>query len=275
VYEALKHDQTENSVLPSVTDSEAGHKIPSVLIIEDNTDILNFMEQKLKKYYHTDTAVNAKSGIRKALSSSPDIIISDVMMPEMDGFEMCEVLKMDKRTSHIPIILVTARTGMENEIKGLTFGADDYISKPFPFKLLLLKIKNILYTRQNLKEQFLKSTLIYPEQLNISSVDDQFLQMATKAVKENIENVDFGVEKFCKYFQMSRRHVLRKMKSITGLSINEYIRVIRLKESYHLLSSGNMNISEVAYAVGFSDPKYFSNCFKKHFGHTPSKLKSE
>jgi YesN/AraC family two-component response regulator len=207
-----------------------------------------------------------------AMEQVPDLIVSDVMMPEMDGFEMCKKLKKDERTSHIPIILITARPGEESQLHGLDIGADDYLTKPFHFELLQLKIKNILYTRQKLKDQLLQNVLVLPDDSNMNSVDQQFLQNAIYAVKENIENSAFGVEEFSNYFKMSRRNVLRKMKGITGLSINEYIRVVRLKESHNLLLQGNLNVSEVAYSVGFTDPKYFSNCFKKQFGKSPSDI---
>jgi signal transduction histidine kinase/ligand-binding sensor domain-containing protein/DNA-binding response OmpR family regulator len=253
---------------------ESDPEVPTLLIVDDNPEIIDFMYEKLRDFYNVMAAQNGEDALKQAVQNPPDLILSDIMMPGMDGFELCEKLKMDERTSHIPIILATAKVGEENVLKGLSHGADDYISKPFSFSTLQLKIKNMLYTRQKLKDQFMKSTLVMPENLKISSTDERFLHTATRAIRENLDNPEFGVDDFSSYFDISRRHVLRKLKAITGMSINEYIRVIRLKESYRLLAAGQLNVSEVAYSVGFTDPKYFSNCFKKQFGHTPSEVGS-
>lgn len=264
-----------NAVIELEEGLENDPETPTVLVVDDNPEIVDFMYEKLKLSYNVMAAQNGEEALKLAIQHLPDLILSDIMMPGMDGYELCEKLKMDQRTSHIPIILATAKVGEENVLKGLSLGADDYITKPFSFSSLQLKIKNILYTRQKLKDQFMKSTLLMPENLKISSTDEQFLHTATRAIRENLDNPEFDVEDFSSYFDISRRHVLRKLKSITGMSINEYIRVIRLKESYSLLAAGRLNVSEVAYSVGFTDPKYFSNCFKKQFGHTPSEVGSD
>jgi ligand-binding sensor domain-containing protein/signal transduction histidine kinase/DNA-binding response OmpR family regulator len=262
-------------VIPPDTEIDSPLIAPSLLLVEDNTEILHFMYQKLKSSYEVILAGDGEAGLEMAFEHVPDLIISDVMMPKMDGLELCKKIKNDPRTSHIPIIMVTARSGEENQLEGLLTGADDYITKPYQFDLLQLKIKNILFTRQKLKEQFIKDSLTIPDNFNISSVDEAFLRKATQAVKENIQNSEFGVEDFSEYFNMSRRNVLRKMKGLTGLSINEYIRSIRLKEAHHLLLQMDLNVSEVAYTVGYTDPKYFSNSFKKHFGYSPSEVKDK
>jgi signal transduction histidine kinase/CheY-like chemotaxis protein/AraC-like DNA-binding protein len=264
-----------NAVIEMQEGMENDPEVPTVLVVDDNPEIVDFMYEKLKVVYNVMAAQSGEEALKQAIQNPPDLILSDIMMPGMNGYELCEKLKMDERTSHIPIILATAKVGEENIMKGLALGADDYITKPFSFSSLQLKIKNILFTRQKLKDQFMKSTLLMPENLKISSTDEQFLHTATRAIRENLDNPEFDVEDFSGYFDISRRHVLRKLKGITGLSINEYIRVIRLKESYSLLATGRLNVSEVAYSVGFTDPKYFSNCFKKQFGHTPSEVGSD
>lgn len=256
--------------------------VQSVLLVEDNGEILQFMHDRLRSQYHVECAENGIEGFQLATEQVPDLIISDVMMPEMDGFRLCEKLKTDERTSHIPIILLTARSGEENELRGLQIGADDYITKPFQFDMLQLKVKNLLYTRQKFRERFIREAMGVPglapggEELPVSlnPVDEQFMQKASGAVEENLQNAEFNVEDFSRHFDMSRRNVLRKLKGITGLSINEYIKKTRLREAYRLLLQGNLNVSEVAYSVGFTDPKYFSNCFKKEYEKLPSEVKA-
>ena len=257
----------DNNKTPDVPSSNL-----KLLLVEDNLDIIDLMQQQLSEYYQIEIAHNGQEGLEKAIQTMPDLIISDVMMPQMNGFEMCELLKKDEQTSHIPIIMVTARSGAENELEGLQIGADDYISKPYSIELLQLKIKNILQTQQRLKAQFANNLTTTASKLNINNTDKAFLNKAALAVHENLNNPEFSAEDFSRYFQISRRHVLRKIKTLTGLSINEYIRVTRLKEAYQLLQNEDLNVSEVAYSVGFTDPKYFSNCFKKQFGKSPSAI---
>jgi DNA-binding response OmpR family regulator len=246
--------------------------IPLLLLVEDNEDIRDYISKKLQDTYTIELAQNGREGVEKAFEHVPDLIISDIMMPELDGFELCKQLKSDERTSHIPIILVTARSGEEAHLRGLNTGADDYITKPFKLNVLQLKIRNILYTRQRLKEQFLKNPLSIPDDIVVPSADESFLKKAAGVILENLDNSDFGVEEFSDHFRMSRRNVLRKMKAITGLSINEFIKNVRLKESHKLLLTGDLNVAEVAYSVGFNDQKYFSKCFKEYFGKSPSEV---
>ncbi|MEO0581228.1 MAG: two-component regulator propeller domain-containing protein [Bacteroidota bacterium] len=260
---------------PKIQETNTPVKIKraTLLLVEDNRDISAIMAKKLRPHYDIWTAANGREGLRLAFEHVPDLIISDVMMPEMDGFALCQTLKEDERTSHIPVILLTARSGEESQMQGLSTGADDYITKPYQFELLHLKIQNRLFTQQKLKAQLSKDTAFIPQNLDISSIDEKFLRKAVEIVRENLQNSEFGVEDFSHYFHMSRRNVLRKMKGVTGLSINEFIRNTRLKVAHRMLLEGDLNVSEVAYQVGFTDPKYFSNCFKKQFGALPSKIK--
>ena len=191
-------------------------------------------------------------------------------MPEMNGFIMCQEIKKDERTSHIPVVLLTAYSGEEKQWEGFKSGADDYVTKPFNIKVLQYKLRNMSVTRQNLIEHFSQSNTVDINHLTANKIDRKFLKSALEAVEKNLTNGNFGVEDFSESFNMSRRNVLRKIKSITGQSVNEFIKSVRMKKSLTLFKSSDMNVSEVAYAVGFSDPKYFSKCFKEQFGKSPS-----
>ena len=250
------------------------HQSPFLLIIEADANGLRSKDIQLTSAYHIESATSGMEGIRMATELVPDLIICDLHLPDMDGIALCNKLKTDERTSHIPIIVMTMRTSDDQPPQPIPVEADDHITKPFQLNLLDLKIKNIFFTRQKLKEMFLHGALTMPEQFNMSQVDKEFLKNAITAVRKNMQNSTFGVDEFSNHFGMSRRNVLRKMKGVTGLSINEYIRNTRLKEAYSMLLKGERNVSEVAYAVGFTDPKYFSNCFKKLFGKLPSDVRS-
>jgi ligand-binding sensor domain-containing protein/AraC-like DNA-binding protein/signal transduction histidine kinase len=244
----------------------------SILIIEAEPNA-SLKYEKLGGTYHLEISSNGADGLRIATEHVPDLIVCDINLPDVSVVELCKTLKKDERTSHIPIIVMTSRSTDEGLSHDLETVTDDHVTKPFQMDLLELKIKNIFFSRQKLKELFLKGTLTLPDNYPISLVDEQFLQKAVAVVRDNLQASTFGVEEFSAHFGMSRRNVLRKMKGVTGLSINEYIRNTRLKEAYSLLNKGAMNISEVAYTVGFTDPKYFSNCFKKLFGKLPSEVK--
>lgn len=220
-------------------------------------------------------AADGIEALDQAFDSLPDLIISDVMMPNLDGFSMCEQLKTDERTSHIPVILLTAYSGEEKLQEGFSSGADDYVTKPFNINILQQKIKNIVQTRRNLIERFGQSATLDAGKLTSNPADKKFLTKAIEIIEQNISNSEFGVEVFSDHFNMSRRNLLRKIKSVTGLSVNEFIKNIRMKKSIALLHNAEMNISEVAYSVGFSDPKYFSKCFKEQFGKSPSEYVTE
>lgn len=266
----------QNSLLHDNLDGVNEERLPApfVLIIESPVENGESKYNQLLPHYHIEFATDGMTGLRMATEQVPDLIICDLHLPDMDGYTLCAELKKDERSSHIPIIAMTTRTSDEHHAQVMSEGADDYITKPFQQDLLELKIKNIFFTRQKLKEMFLQGTLTMPEQFNMSAVDKQFLKNAVKVVRDNMHNSAFGVDEFSNCFGMSRRNVLRKIKGVTGLSINEYIRNTRLKEAYTMLSQGNLNVSEVAYGVGFTDPKYFSNCFKKLFGKLPSDVRT-
>jgi YesN/AraC family two-component response regulator len=193
----------------------------------------------------------------------------DVMMPQMDGLEFCKRIKTDERTSHISVILLTARSSQENKMEGFETGADDYLVKPFDGKELLLRIHNILETRKRLREKFGRLLNIEPNSVEITSVDQKFLKRAIGIIEEHIDDSEFSVESFSKLVGMSRVSLYNKLKSLTNHSVQEFIFVIRLKRAAQLLKESGMTVTEIAYSVGFKDPSHFSKLFKKQFGISP------
>ncbi|PIB36225.1 hypothetical protein BFP72_12900 [Reichenbachiella sp. 5M10] len=262
------YSEAREVVDDGISDFALGEK-PMLLLVEDNADIREYIKASLEHDFQVTEASNGQMGLEKALDIIPDLIISDVMMPEMNGFIMCQNLKEDEKTNHIPIILLTAYSGEERQWEGFKSGADDYVTKPFNIKILQQKLKNIAHTREHLIEKFNQSTSLDIKNLSPKEVDQKFLKKAIDIISDNLTNTALSVDDFSEHFHMSRRNLLRKLKAITGLSVNEFIKSIRLKKSIEYLQHGEMNISEIAYAVGFSDPKYFSKCFKTQFGKTP------
>jgi YesN/AraC family two-component response regulator len=205
-----------------------------------------------------------------AFRNNPDIIISDVIMPLMDGVEMSKKLKEDIRTSHIPILMLTARTTLESKIEGLGTGADAYIEKPFSLNLLEIQISNLLENRKILRDKFSKELVIQPADITITSVDAIFVQKAMEIVEEHISDADFGSDEFCREIGMSRSQLHRKLKALTSQSSSEFIRTLRLKRAARLLKDSKLSVEEVSFRVGFNSPAYFTKCFKSFFGKTPS-----
>ncbi len=242
---------------------------PVLLIVEDNDDIRRYIKNVFHHQFQIYEAQNGEEGLQIAQDVIPDIIISDVKMPKVNGFELCHQIKNDERTSHISIILLTAFSEEKKQIDGLASGADDYLTKPFNAQVLQRKILNVMQTRRNLMENFKNQSTLELDSLATKTEDRKFIRKAIGLIDQNLTSVDFGVEEFSQEFHMSRRTLLRKIKGITGLSVNEFIKNIKLKKSVQLLQLQSMNVSEVAYAVGFNDPKYFSRCFKEQFGKSP------
>ncbi|SMD32777.1 Signal transduction histidine kinase [Reichenbachiella faecimaris] len=255
-----------------LSDIPLGEK-PMLLIVEDNADIRDYIRNSMDQDFQVSEASNGVMGLEKALEITPDLIISDVMMPEMNGFMMCQKLKEDEQTNHIPIVLLTAYSGEEKQWEGFKSGADDYITKPFNIKILQQKLKNITHTREQLIQKFNQSTSLDIQNLSPKETDQKFLKKAIDVINENLDDANLSVDDFSDHFNMSRRNLLRKLKAITGLSVSEFIKSIRLKKSISYINTSDMNISEIAYAVGFSDPKYFSKCFKSQFGKSPKEYK--
>ncbi len=252
--------------------------LPTLQIVEDNSDVRKYIKTILEHHYQILEAKDGEEGLNKAFDSTsggPDLIITDVMMPKLDGFQLCSKLKADSRTSHIPIIMLTAKATIHDKIEGLETGADDYIMKPFEADELKARIKNLLEQRNRLHEHFRKQGLINIEDKNITSVDKQFLQKAVSIINEHISDTLFGVEVLAEDMAVSRSLLLKKTEALIGESPNELIRRIRLEKAANLLKHNSGNISEIALKVGFSNPSYFAEAFKKQFGVSPSQYHSK
>ena len=268
---AVKEVQ-ESSFETTLYSKPIEHKsdVPTILLVEDNKDLREYLSNYFKNLYKLIIAENGKKGLETAMKNTPDLIISDLMMPEMNGIEMCKTLKNDIHTSHIPIIILTAKFGFDNEKQGLESGADTFVTKPFHIDLLALRVKNILQTRQLWSEKY-KTNISNENWKGLTNkLDQQFLKKAQDIIEKNIDNTEYNVEKFTLEIGMSRTALHKKLKSITTQSTSEFIRVIRIKKAAILLTSNDSKIGEVAYMVGFTDPKYFRSCFKKQFGKTPT-----
>jgi len=250
--------------------AEADHAMPLVLVVEDNPDLRVFLRDCLKENYRVIEAANGAKGLEMARKQMPDLIISDIMMPVMDGMEMCKRLKSELITSHIPIILLTAKISEETKLMGLQIGIDDYITKPFNLEELLLKIRNIANQRELLQKRFQKKIEVSPDQITITSLDEKLLEKAIKIVEDNMSNSELSVEEMSRLLGMSRVQLYKKLLSITGKTPIEFIRIIRLKRAALLLEKSQMSVSEIAYEVGFNTPRYFSRYFKEEYNMTPS-----
>lgn len=244
-----------------------------ILIVEDNPELLNLLNYSLENHFHVISAVNGKEGLERLEGNQIDFIISDVMMPEMDGIEFCARVKSNLATSHIPFILLTAKSSYLHQLEGYESGADDYIPKPFQLDLLVLKIRNLLETRAKIQSQFLKAPNLDPSRITVNSADEKFLSQTIQVVEKHIEKEEFSVQDLVKELGLSRTLVFEKFKALIGQTPNEFIQTIRLKRAAQLIQESDLKISEIAYMVGFSDPKYFSKTFQKQFGTSPSKYK--
>ncbi|MEM6319364.1 MAG: response regulator [Bacteroidota bacterium] len=243
-----------------------------ILIVDDEADVLSFLEEVFAKNYEVLVVKSAKKAIEVAKTEMPDLIISDVMMPEMDGFELCNYTKSDFLLNHIPVILLTALGSTEHEIEGLNERADAYISKPFLVNLLKATVQNLLTSRQQLKKAFLSTSLTESAPIPTQDASQQLVHQVVKIVHNRIRETHLEIADIAQELGMSQSTFYRKIKSLVGISGNEFIRTIRLKKALAYLKHSDFNISEIAYRVGFSDPKYFSTCFKKFYNVTPSEF---
>ena len=241
-----------------------------MLVVEDNTDLLTFIATHFQDTFEVLRATNGQEGWNKAVAEVPDIIISDVMMPGMSGVELCSRLKQDARTSHIPVILLTARTALTFRIEGLDTGADDYLTKPFSLRYLEARVWNLLHSRQKLRERYKREVTLQPVNVALTSPDELFLEKAMKFIEANLTESNLSVEELGRAVGMSRVTLYRKIKALTNQSAIEFIRNARLNRAAQLISQQKVTINEVAYLVGFTDVDYFRKCFKEHFGKTPT-----
>lgn len=256
----------------------AGHKPTAdgterkrIVIVDDNPDFLTLLRDTLNDEYDTDEAHDGKQALNLITKTMPDLIITDVMMPVMDGNELCRKVKSDIRTSHIPLIMLTAKVAEEHNIEGLANGADDYLTKPFNPQILKLKVKKMLEQGEKMRQTFKNQIEPEPSQITITTLDEQLIKKAIDYVETNIASPTLSVEDLSKSLGMSRVHLYKKLTTITGRSPIEFIRVLRLKRAAQMLMDPSQNVSDVAYAVGFNNPKYFTKYFKEEFGVLPSK----
>ncbi|NVJ85646.1 MAG: response regulator [Algoriphagus sp.] len=254
----------------SLNKKQVNEKSALILVVEDNDDLRKFLIDNLSAYFNVIDAKNGKEGLFLALKKVPDLIISDVMMPEMDGMELCHSVKMDEKTSHIPVILLTAKSEEENMLKGLREGADDYITKPFSIQKLLVRIEKLIELRRNLRIRYSGKPEISPSEIAVTSTDERFLQKVQEIVDSDLMDANFSVDEFSKKLGMSRMQLHRKLTALTGLSTSAFIRDQRLRKSLQRLEKTDETVAETAYSVGFSSPSYFIKCFKEIYQMTPA-----
>ncbi|MDR1610581.1 MAG: response regulator, partial [Candidatus Symbiothrix sp.] len=260
----------EKNFADSKEDAKKDKRIHSILIVEDDATIRNYIRTEFSSKYKIYSANNGKEGLNQALKYLPDVIISDILMPEMDGLALCRVLKTNDKTSHIPIILLTAKTSIEQRIEGLETGADSYIPKPFNLKHLEIRINKLIQLRTTLKARYSEKQEEIQNEMKVVSSDEKLFQKFNEKLKEQIGNPDLSVASISKDLGLSRIHLNRRLKSIIKESPGAYIRNYRLKQAALLLSKKKVSIAEVAYAVGFSSHAYFSNLFKEYYGVSPT-----
>ncbi len=241
-----------------------------VLLIEDNADVSRFIESCIENQYEIVKVFDEESGVKKAFEIIPDLIITDVMMPRMDGFEVCRNLKNDERTSHIPLIILTARATETDKIKGIAGGADAYLIKPFNKAELMVRMEKLIQLREKLRTKF-QDYVAQPQ--GIDSPDESFLTKAIKSIEKEIHNPEFKAADLAFALNLSESQLYRKIKAITGKSTAVYIRSVRLQHAKEKLKDADFNIAETAYACGFNDPAWFSRIFKEEYGYSPSEIK--
>ncbi len=277
VREIAHHEEAElvvshNEVpLGHIGDHEHHHeRKPVLLLVEDNEDFRFYLKDNLKLNYDVVEAKNGKEGFKVAQQHLPDLIVTDVMMPEMNGVELCKAIKDHPNLSHIPVILLTARMAEEQKMEGFQAGADDYVTKPFSFEILQARIRNLIHQREIFHKDFRRQIEVKASTIRITSMDEKLIQNAIRIVENNITDPDFSVEDLSHELGMSRVHLYKKLLALTGKSPLEFIRTIRLQQAAQLLEKSQLSVSEIAYKVGFNNPKYFAKYFKEEYKVLPS-----
>ncbi|HKK80786.1 MAG TPA: response regulator, partial [Prolixibacteraceae bacterium] len=242
------------------------------LITDDNFEVRQYISSLLDENFTIIEAVNGKNALELALTNIPDVVISDVMMPEMDGFELCDALKNDERTNHIPVILTTVLSEHEDRLKGLKKGADSYIPKPIDPEHLLVRVNKLIENRLKIKEKFNLKDSSDKDSKDEDEKIDPFIEKARNAVFNNIDNSEYNIDDFCENMNLSRMQLYRKLKATTGMSANSFIRKIRMHYAAEKMKTGNYSVKEVTYDVGFIDLKYFRKCFHDEFDMNPSEF---
>ena len=270
--EKLTYDlQVTNKVI----DAPINAGKPTLLIVEDNEDLSAFLNRSLKMEYKVITAANGQIALDLLENQWVDIIISDVMMPGIDGLELVKKAKESEQYSHIPIILLSAHTNLETKVTGLDYGADSYIEKPFSLEYLRAQVKSLVKNRNLILEKFATSPFVPYGSIANNKKDEEFLNKLNNEIEINISDSAYSIEKMASALSMSRSNLQRKIKGISGMSPNDYIRVFKLKKATKLIMEGKYRINEICYLVGFNSPSYFSKCFQKQFGLLPSEFANE
>jgi DNA-binding response OmpR family regulator len=271
-----REEETNNvDEVPSFSDKpvtgEIRVNLPSVLAVEDNEDILQLIQRLLSNDYHVCTATNGKEALVMLEHEKIDLIVSDIMMPEIDGIELSRLIKKNIEYSHIPIILLTAKTDEKDRADAYESGADAFISKPFNLNVLQARIRNLLKNRERVAHDFKSQFVFDMKEMNITNIDETFLQKAIDCVNRHLDDSNFDQLQFSEEMGVSKSTLYNKLKSLTGLNTSAFITNIRMKAACRIMDqNSNIRISELAYAVGFNDPKYFSSCFKKEFNMRPT-----
>lgn len=267
---------SSNIAMPEVVEDTAACKdlnsrnAETVLLVEDHDELRRFIASSLGENFHVLEAQNGRIGIEVARKEMPDLIVTDVMMPEVDGIELTRTLKNNSETSHIPIVMLTAKASEDSKIEGLETEADDYLTKPFSYRELNVRIQNLLKNRRKLREKYIRSFEVNPSEITTNSLDEQFVNSVLKIVEENMSNPEFSVEQLCEKASIARTTLHNKLRSLLGQSATEFINSIRVKRAAQLIKQRAGTISEIAYDVGYNNLSYFTKQFKKHFNTTPS-----
>ena len=253
-------------ITPKIADSSS--QLPIALIVEDNSDVSTYIIMCLEDKYQILYAPDGEIEIEMAMDKIPDIVISDVLMPKKNGFELCEILKKDMRTDHIPIILLTAKASQADKMSGLSFGADAYLIKPFHKEELLLRMEKLVALRKILQQRY-RDSPSYTIQ-NPGNKNDELINKIIAEINNHLDDSGFQTEQLARAMHLSESQLYRKLKALTNTSTAIFIRKVRLQKAKKLFSSSDLTVSEVAYSTGFNDPSWFSKCFKEEFGHPPS-----
>lgn len=254
----------------TTSDSRTGEELPEVLVVDDHPDIRRLLQDALEPDHIARSAANGNKAFEQALAAPPDLIVSDVMMPDLDGYQLCRHLRKDRRTSHIPIIMLTAKAGRQDRIEGLQTGADAYLTKPFSREELLTRVRNLIKQREQLREKYPRRIQLDPKDISITSTDELFLRRVMQIVEEQLSAFDFSVAKLASHVGLSRVQLHRKIRALTGESPTDFIRTTRLRLAARLLARGGFNVTQAAYEVGFQNLSYFAKCFRDRFGVSPS-----
>jgi DNA-binding response OmpR family regulator len=278
---ATSHEQPATSYQQPAS-SRSAAEIPTwrddkeiILIVEDNADLRSYLREQLEDRFHVCEASHGEEGLAKAQELVPNLVITDVMMPKMDGYMFSKHLKSDEKTSHIPIIMLTARAEEADKIAGLEIGVDDYLVKPFSSAELCARVRNLIETRRRLRERFRQTTLIKPAEVTVASVDQKFLERLKEIVEANMAEEDFDVKRLSAKAGLSDRQLERKLKALIDQTPNQFIRSMRLQRAKQLLEQNAGTVSEIAYRLGFNNLSHFSKNFREAFGVLPSEVKGE